>query len=224
MRPSSHVSHPLPEIALRLITESQGPVLNLSAGGTRPHERFDNVIEVEAAIFRNTDVVADSHALPFPDEVFELVIALNAFEHYRDPRRVASEIWRVLRPGGRLFVRTAFLQPLHEPPQHFYNCTKYGLMEWFQDFQTQELEVSNNFNPTYSLAWLASECEAALFKDVSEEAAKSFLATPVDYLVRYWRDEATRDEGLWTSFKHLPQSSQEAIAAGFQYIGRKPIR
>jgi hypothetical protein len=122
-----------------------------------------------------------------------------------------------------VLVRTAFLQPLHEDPCHFFNCTKFGLLEWFRDFQTEDFRVSSNFNPSYALAWLVSECDAALRKDVSEVAAEVFLATPAGHFARYWRDEAARDDDVWTSFEHLSQSAQEVIAAGFQYIGRKPV-
>ena len=43
---------------------------------------------------------------------------------------------------------------------HFYNCTRYGLAEWFKAFETETpLRVSDNFCPNHSIAWLASECE-----------------------------------------------------------------
>jgi len=53
----AHLSNPLPDSALALIRSTRGLVLHLSAGGTR--ERYDNVIEAEAAIFRHTDLVGD---------------------------------------------------------------------------------------------------------------------------------------------------------------------
>ena len=219
--PDSHVSNDLPESAVTLIRETRGLVLNLSGGGTK--DRFDNVLEAEAAIFRHTDVVADSHHLPFADESFEAVIALNAFEHYRDPRRAALEIRRVLRPGGRVLIQTAFLQPQHEAPWHFFNCTRYGLEVWFEGFERERLHVSDNFTANYSLSWLASECEAALLRDVSPSAAEAFATAPTGHFVRFWRDPTTRDSPLWTDLRGLSETSQEAIAAGFEYVGRKPI-
>jgi SAM-dependent methyltransferase len=211
----------LPESALAIIRETRGPVLHLSAGGTA--ERFEHVVEAEAAVFRHTDLLADVHKLPFADSVFEAVIALNAFEHYRDPRRAAAEILRVLRPGGRVLVRTAFLQPLHEAPWHFYNCTRYGLEAWFEDFETESLHVSPNFHPGHSIAWLASECEVALRGRLSDQAADAFATTPIGQLVSLWRTpEDARDAApLWRDFAALPQSAQEGIAAGFEFVGRR---
>ncbi len=136
--PDTHLSNPIPVLAMKLIEEAQGPVLNMSAGGTRFW--LPNVVELETALFRNTDIVGDGHALPFGDGVFDAVLAINAFEHYREPDKAVSEILRVLKPGGRVFIHTAFLQPLHEPPWHFFNCTKFGLLEWFSPFEIISLK------------------------------------------------------------------------------------
>ncbi|WP_201243749.1 glycosyltransferase [Halochromatium salexigens] len=217
--PASHLSNPLCERATRLIADTSGLVLNLSAGGSS--SPGPNVIEAEAALFRNTDLVADSHHLPFQEGCFDLVIAMNAFEHYANPEQAAREIHRVLRPGGRVFIHTAFLQPLHEPPYHFYNCTKYGLERWFADFDRLDLRVSDNFTAGYSIAWLLSEAETLLRAEVSTQAAKTFTEATVRRLMDYWRDPASRDDPVWQALAALPQPAQERIAAGFEYLGCK---
>lgn len=219
-----HVSNRLPDNALALIKGTTGPVLHLSAGGSA--ERFEHVVEAEAAVFRHTDVLADAHRLPFADEAFEAVLALNAFEHYREPRSAAREILRVLKPGGRVLIRTAFLQPQHEAPWHFFNCTRHGLEAWFEGFETEALRVSDNFHPGYSLSWIASECEAALRARMSDSAADAFLSVPASRLVQFWRSpEAVRGEGdpVWADLASLPQEAQEVTAAGFEYVGRRPV-
>jgi ubiquinone/menaquinone biosynthesis C-methylase UbiE len=215
-----HVSNELPDEALTIIRETQGLVVNLSAGGSR--EKFDHVIEVEYAIFRHTDIVADAHALPFDDECFDAIVVMNAFEHYREPHKVAAELHRILKPGGRIHIRTAFLQPLHEKPWHFFNCTRYGLAEWFKSFETERLHVSKNFCPNHTMAWIASELEAAFRKEVSPTVADAFRSASIGELVDLWRDPSKRDAPLWTDFERLPQTDQEVTAAGFELIGRRP--
>ena len=54
------------------------------------------------------------------------------------------------------------MQPLYEVPQHFFNATKYGLEEWFQEFNILDIEVSEQFHVGYSLSWLVSELMSAL--------------------------------------------------------------
>ena len=217
-----HVSNAIGDEAEALIRSAAGPVLHLSAGGSA--RRYDNVIEAEAAVFRHTDVVADAHHLPFADAAFEAVIALNAFEHYREPRRAAAEILRVLKPGGRVLVRTAFMQPQHEAPWHFYNCTRHGLEAWFEGFETERLWVSDNFHAGYALSWLASECEKALRGSVSPAAADRLLAAPVGQVASWWLgpDPARGGDPTWRDLASMPQSAQEGVAAGFEYVGRRP--
>lgn len=219
-QPLGHVSNPLPKAALDLIEDTQGLVLNLSGGAASCS--FDHVIEVEYSLFRTTDVAADAHRLPFRDAAFDSVVCLNAFEHYREPTIVASEIRRVLRPGGRLFIHTAFMQPLHEAPYHFFNCTRYGLEEWLRRFAIERIHVSNNLNPVHAFSWLASDLEAAFASSVSEKAAADFHSATVGSFVNLWRDEATRNAPLWQAFYRLPQEVQERFAAGWEVLAYRP--
>ncbi|BEP33748.1 hypothetical protein GmRootV59_07220 [Variovorax sp. V59] len=119
-------------------------------------------------------------------------------------------------------MRTAFMQPLHERPWHFFNCTRYGLEQWFREFEAERVRVSENFAPNHSVSWLASECEQALRANVSDEAAERFREAPAGELVDLWRDPSLRGTPLWTDFEKLPQSVQEVGAAGFEFLGRKP--
>jgi SAM-dependent methyltransferase len=49
-------------------------------------------------------VQADARSLPFADHAFDLVLSTDAWEHIEEDDLVAVEAFRVLRPGGRLFV------------------------------------------------------------------------------------------------------------------------
>jgi SAM-dependent methyltransferase len=149
-------------------------------------------------------------------------VCLNAFEHYRDPSAVMAEVWRVLKPGGRLFLHTAFLQPMHEEPFHFYNCTRYGLERWLERFDVEEIGVSDNFNPLYALSWLASDLEAG-FESLSTKEARTFRETRIGDLSDFWRKREQPDERLARRFSTLPLETQERAAAGWQALARKPV-
>lgn len=43
-------------------------------------------------------------ALPLPPAQFDLVVAFNSLEFTHDPKRAVEELWRLVRPGGRLVV------------------------------------------------------------------------------------------------------------------------
>ncbi len=93
------------------------------------------LVKTDAFVYpgERLDLVADVHALPFADASFDFVFSLAVFEHLHSPWIAASEIARVLRPGGRAYTLAAFLQPMHGYPSHYFNATEFGLARLFQD-------------------------------------------------------------------------------------------
>jgi demethylmenaquinone methyltransferase/2-methoxy-6-polyprenyl-1,4-benzoquinol methylase len=49
-------------------------------------------------------VCSYSEKLPFADDAFERVIMVDALHHVHDQRLTASELWRVVKVGGRIVV------------------------------------------------------------------------------------------------------------------------
>jgi ubiquinone/menaquinone biosynthesis C-methylase UbiE len=48
--------------------------------------------------------VADAQALPFADNTFDCVCSMGVLHHVPDTQKALDEIYRVLKPGGRLIV------------------------------------------------------------------------------------------------------------------------
>lgn len=51
-------------------------------------------------------VLIPNESLPFDDNFFDLIVSDYVFEHVEDPAKVASELRRVLKPGGWVLART----------------------------------------------------------------------------------------------------------------------
>ena len=48
----------------------------------------------------------DHDALPWPERSFDRITCMHVVEHLQDPRHLISEAWRVLKPGGSLYIET----------------------------------------------------------------------------------------------------------------------
>jgi ubiquinone/menaquinone biosynthesis C-methylase UbiE len=46
----------------------------------------------------------DIYRLPYPDQSFDFMIAWYLYQHLEDPAQATREMYRVLRPGGQLYV------------------------------------------------------------------------------------------------------------------------
>lgn len=217
--PVEHLSNqPLPEV-IDWLLRLDGYALNVGAGGTAL--KLPNCLEMEYAIFRHTDVVGDAHRLPFHDNVFDAVVTFNTFEHLHDPRQAAAELHRVLKPGGKVFLHTAFLQPLHEAPHHYYNATEFGIRRWFEAFQIDDLRVTDNFQPAHVLAWLSCELLRAVEHELGPEAAALLEESPLQFWKSAWENPGFRSDTLWTLLRKLSPDVQKRFAAGFHLEATK---
>jgi SAM-dependent methyltransferase len=219
-RPFDHQLNSLPPEVIALLESTTGYSLNLGGGSTP--KRFERCLELDDAIFRNTTVIGDITCLPLATGAFDLVVSLNMLEHVDDPARAACEMIRVLRPGGLVFVHTAFLQPLHADRHHFYNATEGGVRRWFSGTEIQSCTISPNFHPGLALSWIAADLLDLLRGELNDSVVKEIEAMPLGRLAWYWKEPASRSDACWEAFGRLSQAAQARVAAGFQLVARKP--
>ena len=55
----------------------------------------------------NAATLVEETSLPFPNAMFDRILAVHALEEADDPAAVLREIWRVMAPSGRLIVAVA---------------------------------------------------------------------------------------------------------------------
>jgi SAM-dependent methyltransferase len=96
---------------------------------------------------RRSDIVASLDALPVPDASFDAVLNTQVLEHVADPGKVASELLRVLVPGGRLWLTAPLLWPLHEEPYDFWRFTAHGLRQVLEQagFRIERIEPRGGY-------------------------------------------------------------------------------
>jgi SAM-dependent methyltransferase len=217
IEPTGAVStNPYPKHVIDCIEEGSGLGLDYGAGG-RPYA-YDNIVQVEIFRYGFTDVVVDKEEvrLPFKDNTFSAVFSLAVLEHVRDPWSYVSEIRRVLQPGGKAFIESAFLQPVHAYPNHYFNTTLVGLKELCKRFDIVKAGVRPYQEPWVALVW---ELEA--YRDrLGEEQRKAFINMKVDELTQYLSRLKTDAEDP-IGLKKIPAGTVDHIAAGVYVELRK---
>jgi SAM-dependent methyltransferase len=71
-------------------------------------------------------ICADVAALPFPDQAFDLVTSVAAFEHFLDVPAVVRELHRILRPNGVVWVLVHLFSSLSGGHTLRYRRSPYG--------------------------------------------------------------------------------------------------
>jgi SAM-dependent methyltransferase len=204
----TNYTHPYSEDSVKLINQySNGVVLDFGAGHTHPDCLYSHVLLHEAVHYNQIDVVSLTPRLPYRDKSFDAVISQAVFEHIPRPWEVASELRRVLKPGGQIHVDTAFMQPFHSDPSHFFNMTIPGIREVFRSFR----EVRVGVKP-YQLPSLGLRMQLAV---MLEHMAVGAWRDRMQFL----SDELERDgPGLDSA---LDPDGQQFLAAGVYFHGVK---
>jgi len=89
------------------------------------------------------DIVGDVHDLPLADNSVDAVIAMCILTHVEDPQKAMKEMYRVLRPGGHIFMFLPFLfyyHPFGDYYKDFWRFTQDGIEHLMRDFSKVELE------------------------------------------------------------------------------------
>lgn len=84
------------------------------------------------------DVVGSADVLPFEASSFDLVIATQVFEYFRDPIRAAEQIHQALKPGGVLLMSVAAMAPRFVDEEH-WRFTPMGIRATLACFAQVEI-------------------------------------------------------------------------------------
>ena len=172
--------------------QADGTILDCGAG--RRSVYYDNVVNFEIVDYDTTDVIGVGEQLPFHDGVFDGVISVAVLEHVRDPFRCASEISRVLKPGGRLICAVPFLQPEHGYPNHYYNMAPQGLRNLFKDaLVIDDHKVLESTSPPWVLNWIVQSWADGLRGRAREQflqlRLQDLLTSPLEMNKARWVSE-----------------------------------
>lgn len=142
-------------------------------------------------------VEVDGNKLPFPDGHFDIVCSMGVLHHISDPRPMVEEIFRVLKPGGRLIVMLYYR----------YSWKNLILIRMRRVFdpqfrgKTQQEALNVNDGDACPLALVYSRREAAAL--FSRFSGIAFNLTQLS-----WRQLFMLPPLVWFAEKYLPPSSE----------------
>lgn len=116
-----------------IVTYGKGDVLDIGCGNKPYIELFGNRISsyVGCDIIQSSegavDILCPATDIPLPDNSKDTVFSTQVIEHVADHRKLLSEAYRILKPGGTLIISGPMAWEHHEEPYDFFRFTKYGL-------------------------------------------------------------------------------------------------
>ncbi|MEW6676513.1 MAG: methyltransferase domain-containing protein [Pseudomonadota bacterium] len=191
--------------------EKAGPEVRLLNVGGGPYRVSAQEITLNIGPFPGVDLIADAHEIPLADGSVDAIFSLAVLEHVTDPKRVASEMMRVLKPGGWLYSEAPFIFFFHGYPADFTRFTRDGLARLFTGLEAVEVGMTHG-----PVSAVLQSGNMALQLVVPERPA---LIRKLFNGVYRW---------LLFPFKYLDiplQNHPQAhiLAGGFYIRGRKPV-
>jgi SAM-dependent methyltransferase len=122
--------------------------------------------------------------LPFSAEIFDMIILSDVLEHIFEPKRLWTEMARVLAKAGKLVMNVPFLYCIHEAPYDYYRYTEFALRKFAEDAKLSVMLISPIGGIAEVIADLASKTVAKLplvgptFAILIQSIARLFIRTP----------------------------------------------
>lgn len=76
-----------------------------------------------------------------PSNSFDYIVCTEVLEHTLQPFDAVSEIERILKPGGLVFVSTPYNFRIHGPLPDCWRFTEHGLRALLKDFEIVDLQA-----------------------------------------------------------------------------------
>lgn len=108
-------------------------VLDAGAGiapyrGLFTHTRYESAdFEMVDKAYGRSTYVCDLKAIPVEDARFDYIVFNQVMEHLPDPKAVLTELYRVLKPRGRMIYSGPLFYEEHEQPYDYYRYTQFGV-------------------------------------------------------------------------------------------------
>ena len=159
-------------------------------------------------------ILGDVHQLPIISGCCKTVALMHVLEHTQNPTRVFAEVFRVLEPGGYLFVDVPFLHEIHHAPHDYFRYTPFSLNSLAQAACLEVVEIRPSGGYFRALSHLLEEAPAVVS---GTTLGGSFLRVTVAYPLK----------GLGWLIRKLEYlldlyDEKQCFTCGYHCVFRKP--
>lgn len=121
----------------RLSPTLSGKLMDFGCGA-KPYKSLFNVNEYIGVDYNGEghlhdteeiEVYYDGKKLPFPENTFDAIFTTEVFEHIFNLEEIIKELFRTLKPGGKILLTCPFSICEHEIPADFARYTSFGLKD-----------------------------------------------------------------------------------------------
>ncbi len=187
--------------------DKEAVILDLGAGRKKTRR---NIVSIDLYRAPGIDIIGDIQRIPLASDSIDGIIARGVLEHVPAPEAVVGEMYRILKPGGRIYSSIPFIQGYHPSPGDYRRYTIDGIELLFSDFRKIDCGITRG--SASSFVWICREFLSEVLSFNNEtlykilKIALGWLLQPIKYL-----DPVTE--------RHR---KSHIVASGFTFLGEKP--
>ncbi|MCK4666415.1 class I SAM-dependent methyltransferase [Candidatus Dependentiae bacterium] len=188
-------------------------VVNMGAGFEKIFQRtfskYKQIIKIGIPHIGQVDIIGDAMNLPLKSNSIDLILNSSIIEHLENPEIAIDEIYRTLKPGGKVYVEIPFMRAYHMIPNDFQRYTISGIEKVFErhGFKMIQKGVCSGSFTAFAL-FLRDFFESitpGVFLSSIVRIFLTYLLHPIKYLDLFFENK-----------KRL-----ENLACNFFYVGKK---
>jgi SAM-dependent methyltransferase len=90
---------------------------------------------------KNVDIYSNVKKINLPDNYCDYCVSFCVLEHVDEPKKKISEMYRLLKHNGELFMHIPLHWEEHEQPFDFYRFTQFGIRYLLEDSGFSDIQI-----------------------------------------------------------------------------------